>query len=294
MTTDQSAVRDEMKWCKKPVVIEAFQMTRARRDSNEDWPEWLHRAWNLPFTEAGAVSCEDYPHSNGKDRLVIRTLEGIHTVEWNDWIIRGVKGELYPCKPDIFAATYEPASVAPAPRESVETARLIHWEPGQQGVELTYPDGYRVALPLAPPHPVETPERQGDYAGLIERLREFSSLKIVHEAATALRDLTDRLKEVEQENTRLKNGALLTRGEVMSANNEAERFRENWLAASAKIEGLTKALERASRIQPPTTETHHLQDSGYGSGWSNAVRAYQKEVKRIARSALQSKEAGNE
>lgn len=94
---------------KKPVVIEAFQMTKARRESNAEWPNWLHMAWNLPFSEEGAVSCEDFPNSKGTDRLVIRTKEGVMTVGWNDFIIQGVQGELYACKPDIFAATYEPA-----------------------------------------------------------------------------------------------------------------------------------------------------------------------------------------
>lgn len=98
-----------MKYRKRPVVIEAFQMTKERRASNADWPEWLHRAWQKNWHEAGAVSCEDYPRSDGNDRLVIQTLEGVHTVGWGDWIIRGVHGELYPCKPDIFELTYEPA-----------------------------------------------------------------------------------------------------------------------------------------------------------------------------------------
>ncbi len=39
----------------------------------------------------------------------IKTLEGDMRADMDDWIIRGVMGELYPCKPDIFAATYEPA-----------------------------------------------------------------------------------------------------------------------------------------------------------------------------------------
>lgn len=98
------------KFRKIPVVIEAFQMTKEHRESNVEWPEWLHRAWNLPFTEVGAVSCEDYPNSRGKDRLIIRTLEGIMTVSWGDYIIQGVQGELYSCKPDIFEATYEPVT----------------------------------------------------------------------------------------------------------------------------------------------------------------------------------------
>src|SRR5690606_28332557 len=98
------------KFRKKPVVIEAFQMTKENRESNVDWPEWLHRAWNLSFTEVGAVSCEDFPNSKGHERMVIRTLERVMTVSWNDYIIRGVAGELYSCKPDIFAATYEPVA----------------------------------------------------------------------------------------------------------------------------------------------------------------------------------------
>ena len=95
-----------MKYRKRPVVIEAFQMTKKRRRDNSEWPVWLHQAWNKDHSE-GAVWCEDYPNSDGTDRLVIGTLEGVYIVSWNDWIIQGVKGELYACKPDIFAQTYE-------------------------------------------------------------------------------------------------------------------------------------------------------------------------------------------
>jgi hypothetical protein len=45
-----------------------------------------------------------------RSHVVIRTLEGDMRAEPDDWIIRGVRGELYPCKPDIFAATYEEVS----------------------------------------------------------------------------------------------------------------------------------------------------------------------------------------
>ena len=47
------------------------------------------------------------------DTLTIQTLEGEMTANNGDWIIRGVKGELYPCKPDIFAATYDPVDELP-------------------------------------------------------------------------------------------------------------------------------------------------------------------------------------
>ncbi len=96
---------------KKPVVIEAFQMTEARRMDNAEWPEWLNMAWNGERDQAGTlqrVSMEAVL----PDSLEIVTLEGNHLVTWGDWIIQGVKGELYPCKPDIFAATYEAESAA--------------------------------------------------------------------------------------------------------------------------------------------------------------------------------------
>lgn len=97
-----------MKFKKKPVVIEAFQMTEARRQDNAEWPEWLNVAWNKPQGEPGAVFPVDSPNSDGTDLLVIHTLEGLHLVGFGDWIIQGIQGELYPCKPEIFEKTYDP------------------------------------------------------------------------------------------------------------------------------------------------------------------------------------------
>lgn len=96
-----------MKYRKKPVIIEAFQMTRDRRKNNVDWPSWLHKAWNEDHSSPGAVYPIDYPASDGTDLLQITTLEGVMTVNFDDYIIKGVQGELYPCKPNIFNATYE-------------------------------------------------------------------------------------------------------------------------------------------------------------------------------------------
>lgn len=72
---------------KKPVVIEAAQWTGGNAVSLLDWIGDAAK-------QEGAV-------------LVIHTLEGDHEASLGDWIIKGVKGEFYPCKPDIFAATYE-------------------------------------------------------------------------------------------------------------------------------------------------------------------------------------------
>jgi len=92
------------KYRKKPVVIEAFQMTKERRWDNLEWPGWLHGAWNKEPSE-GALWID--PDDLKMEKLVCGTLEGVHKIDFGDWIIQGVKGELYPCKPDIFEMTYE-------------------------------------------------------------------------------------------------------------------------------------------------------------------------------------------
>lgn len=97
-----------LKFSKKPVVIEAFQMTQERRMDNREWPEWLNEAWNKNEGEPGALFRQNMD-APLPDVLCIQTLEGAHLVSWGDWIIRGVQGELYSCKPDIFELTYEPA-----------------------------------------------------------------------------------------------------------------------------------------------------------------------------------------
>lgn len=84
-----------MKFRKKPVVIEAFQLTNENRFTPHEWPEWFIARFHDGYVEGL------------RENLLIRTLEGDMTACPNDWIIRGVKGELYPCKPDIFEATYE-------------------------------------------------------------------------------------------------------------------------------------------------------------------------------------------
>ena len=83
---------------KKPVEIEAEFVDDALHNAARAWndlPRWLIDAY-----ENGVVL---FAH----DAVVINTLEGTMRGERGDWIIRGVKGELYPCKPDIFAATYD-------------------------------------------------------------------------------------------------------------------------------------------------------------------------------------------
>ena len=109
-----SAASEGGKFRKKPVVIDAFEMRAEIYGDRSAWPQWLEDAWNLERGAEGSI--QNYGVSPLRDGpLQIVTLEGLHNVQAGDWIIRGVKGELYPCKPDVFALTYEPAALASLP-----------------------------------------------------------------------------------------------------------------------------------------------------------------------------------
>lgn len=95
-----------MKYRKKPVVIEAVQLTR------ELALACLMREQEAPFGLSVSGDYNPERRKLYKAWIAINTLEGVMRAELDDWIIKGVKGELYPCKPDIFAATYEAAPVA--------------------------------------------------------------------------------------------------------------------------------------------------------------------------------------
>jgi hypothetical protein len=93
---------------KKPVVIQAIQWTGEN------------------IIEVAQFMAPVKPVYLGNDAQVgIDTLEGRMAADLNDWIIRGVAGELYPCKPEIFAATYEPID-PPSADVSVYPFLLVH------------------------------------------------------------------------------------------------------------------------------------------------------------------------
>ena len=83
-----------MKYRKKPVVVEAVQYTGSNFSTIKEFADGCDRRVAMAFD----------------DEVMIRTLEGDMIARPGDWIIKGVHGELYPCKPDIFAETYEEAS----------------------------------------------------------------------------------------------------------------------------------------------------------------------------------------
>src|ERR1044072_7085549 len=100
---------------KKPVVIEAMKYDGENVEPARHWADGIilnHHCWDADY---GAYRIPGRVISRPSDGnwnphttyVVIDTLEGPHFAMPGDWIIKGVKGEFYPCKPDIFAATYE-------------------------------------------------------------------------------------------------------------------------------------------------------------------------------------------
>lgn len=87
------------KFRKKPVVIEARQLGHGY-DEDVAIMRWC----------GGRAISDEFRGEDVNLLFDVPTLEGSHQARVGDWIICGVKGEFYPCKPDIFAATYEPES----------------------------------------------------------------------------------------------------------------------------------------------------------------------------------------
>lgn len=86
-----------MKYKKKPVIIEAIQLL----NNNSSIEECLKFIYNVFITDDDIETIKNDKH------IRIQTLEGNMKASFGDYIIKGVNGEFYPCKPDIFEKTYE-------------------------------------------------------------------------------------------------------------------------------------------------------------------------------------------
>ena len=96
----QASGKAEHEWRKKPVVVTAIKWTGENREELRDFV-------------GAALTYNPY-----RSEPMIHTLEGIMKAGIGDWIIKGVKGEFYPCKPEIFDATYESAHLATATEQA--------------------------------------------------------------------------------------------------------------------------------------------------------------------------------
>lgn len=165
---------------KKPVTIEAVQFTEALRDSivldGVPCPEGVKR---------GATTWRQKDRKVWRADFFIDTLEGRMNVEIGDWIIKGVKGEFYPCKPDIFEMTYDLATLQAQPAAAgvsdAEIARAVRpLYADDAAAEMGLPDDIKTARAILTLRPQSYPLpddlydskdwRQGDYASRVEWL----------------------------------------------------------------------------------------------------------------------------
>ena len=91
------------KYRKKPIVIEAFRM------GIDTWPDWFTDQISknkITIHRVGEIGQKVSSLDHSKIKCKIKTLEGEMKGAYGDYIIKGIKGEVYPCKPDIFEQTY--------------------------------------------------------------------------------------------------------------------------------------------------------------------------------------------
>lgn len=114
------------KYRKKPVVVEAFQMTEYYYYRDAFWPDWL-----IPYLD-GKGKCKisvytTYPTKEDEKRHIwLRTLEGNMSLNINSWVVKGVDDEIHPVKPDIFEKTYEKVQIVESVDTDPEIAKTIN------------------------------------------------------------------------------------------------------------------------------------------------------------------------
>ena len=98
---------------KKSVEIEAMQFGGTTAETHAVY-QWIEQNTLGSFEPMAVVEGREPLPASGVSidprdgRMIIATLEGLHWVDLGDYVIRSIKGEFYPCKPNIFAAMYEP------------------------------------------------------------------------------------------------------------------------------------------------------------------------------------------
>lgn len=167
-----------LRYRRRPLVIDAFQMTAEHRWSNTGWPDWLNRAWTIGDEGTGGLF-PGWPSAEFPLKVV--SLEGVLTVNENDWIVRGVAGELYPVNPDIFERTYAPVVESDPQAEFSELARLFHVR------EQAVVEAIRELLAMHHDHPIDNHQRADEI--VCEVLSELGAGTV----ADAFRDARKRL-----------------------------------------------------------------------------------------------------
>lgn len=118
---------------KRPLEVEAWHWLF--KDDQEETPRWLHDALSLAYGTAGSVAfwpvgnhrADADPEWRLRPHMEIVTLGGTMRAEPGDYIVKGIAGELYPCRQDIFESSYEPVAPPSPDRRKRLAALLDQW-----------------------------------------------------------------------------------------------------------------------------------------------------------------------
>src|SRR4029077_2475448 len=174
---------------KKPVIIEAIQ-----------WDGTYHgmKQIEILFPELRTTSCSCHKANNTVTTWSIKTLEGSYYISHNDFIIKGIKGEYYPCKPDIFEKTYEPVSPSPSKegQQPVKTKhQILHY---LLGMRLDAPDNTPMdkgeCMMAMETYASQFLSREEELEKEIERLKdEYGSCLLILQELVDLKTIKDKV-----------------------------------------------------------------------------------------------------
>ncbi len=237
-----------LRFRKKPVVVEAVQWAG---DNPEEIVMFMHPEKPRYMDQ----------FSNADDLMGIETLEGLMVANKGDWIIKGIQGEFYPCKPDIFEATYEPAGAQTVPVGAMEAAYREGWSDGRSDAGTHYNEdmawnesNVKAALP-------QTGDSM-DFSSII-KANEGKEEFVQPEGPLEMRSVPEDLREALAELVRLKDikerleedGAALGTGTRQKLSSDYARNKEKaWIAAR-------------DALSPSQSEVGEWTDRALPAGW---------------------------
>ena len=185
---------------KKPVTISAIQWT------GDNLPEVIEFTGKHPCWGEWFKDMDDYAaHVRGDgSKFKIFTLEGVMDALPGDWIIRGIRGEFYPCKPDIFVATYSPASTFNRPMSNIDKQALREEFQSMQDHYSDPADRDRQVIYIAAEALLDELEAEGCRYEEITTYRDNAVKKVVR-LRTELTAAEKRIAELESDNAYIRN-----------------------------------------------------------------------------------------
>ena len=251
---------------KKPVVIDAWKI-----DHDATQPEWVK-------VEFRAEALDWCPSDEG---LWISTLEGSMTGSIGDMLIRGVKGEFYACKPDIFALTYEDAASPPPQGEPQTDMPVVAWEHVMDNTEGIPENDPSVCLSHYEENPFGTPGI--DYSKTFPVT--FEPLVYLVDAKAAIDTLTRERDEARAALPKLSEPAVLHAVTQAQADSHKQGDVAFWMAFTERLRVQWNCMVLPAALHPPQQARAILDAHPWCvAGWLNAIKERDEARENLSRS----------